>query len=250
MRITKVRAGDVRVITDDNRTIREKWVQKLAATWNKDKVGVIVLNDRQDGLKPFVVCGQHRVLAALDRFGPSYEFDAELYVGLTAEEESEIWIGRDEETRGASAIDKFRQRLRAGRPADLEIEKIMSNRGLRIGSSASATTLSCASLISTLHKRGVLEKTLDVVMRAWPTFLGQDVWNHGLLGGVGFFLSSYPEADEDRLVRVLKKTAPTVVVSTGAASMYSSSVKAYGVRNVICDIYNKGLRNGRLSPTN
>lgn len=245
-RIVKIRAGALRVIPDENRSIRPPWRRWLAAHWDKNKVGVLAANDRQDGEYPFVMVGQHRTLAALDRFGPDYVFDVELFIGLTPDEEAEVWLGRDVETRGASTIDKYHQKLRAMRDPALQIEKSLANRGLKVGRSTSPTTIACVGLLNTLQGKGVLDVTLDVAMAAWPSYLGAEVWNHHILGGVGYFLAEYPNADLPSLSKKLERIHPSVLVTTGSALMGTSTVKAVGVQRAIKAAYNKGRRSGAL----
>jgi hypothetical protein len=237
--------GKVRVIPEENRTIKAPWVANLSANWDPLKQGSLYLSDRGDGLPPFVMIGQHRTLAARNKFGPNYYFHAILYRGLTRAEEREIWLGHDDETRGASSLDKFRMKYEAGRPEAVDITKILEAHDMSMGNGHGSRAVRCPEAVAQAFRRGTLDRLLGICEQAWPTQLDRAL-QFALVSGLSLFLVRFPDADVPGFVKRLAKETPDSLVAMGHAQTYAASVAA-GVSAVLVEIYNKGRRSGRLS---
>lgn len=241
------KAGEVEVIPADNRAIKPSWVRWLAANWDPNKVGVLVLNDREDGRCPFVVVGQHRVLGARDKYGPGYQFAAQLYVGLSRSEESEIWLGHDTQRRPAAPLDVYRMKTAAGRPEEIEINRILATHGMHIGQGNGTYAIGCPMAVASAYRRRTLDRLLAVCEAAWPSpSLLARALQVSLIQGLSTFIGRYPEYSHTTLVSHLAKNTPDNIIGMGRSRMGTGTSVGVGVCAAIVEIYNKGLRVGRL----
>ena len=211
---TKIHVGDVEVIPERDRAIRQPWVRQLARTWDSLKQGVIILNDRQDGRLPFVVVGQHRVLAARQAHGDRYVLDALLFTGLTRADESGIWIGNDVDRRNAAPLDVWRQMLEARRPEALEIDTILNKHDLQMIGGSGQGAIGCPIAVQQAHRKGILNDVLSVCRAAWPMpVMVARAWQSAVITGLTAVLSEHPTMDQDALAQKLSKVRRTATSS-------------------------------------
>jgi len=91
----------------------------LAARFDPDAVGILVVNVHADGI-PYLVDGQHRRAAAIMRDYGEQKVQCECYHGLSEAEEAELFLQRNYR-RIVRAFDNFRFVITAQRPTETAV---------------------------------------------------------------------------------------------------------------------------------
>jgi hypothetical protein len=239
------------------RPIQQSRVQNYVKQFDSSLVGLITVSLRANG-KYVILDGQHRWMTLVER--GFTEALCEVLEGLSFEQEAAIFHGRN---RGRTALkpgDYFRARLAANDPIAKAINEIVVKAGYHFelepqihwhSSSGASDPTAIVSITATerIFNTGTLPKTLSTIAKAWPAqpsfFLKSD-----LLLGVAAFLRLYPEGKEDRLITMLGKFSPHVIL---ANANRTTAVGGRGaiwqhVAEDIRSIYNRHAQGGRLPP--
>jgi Family of unknown function (DUF6551) len=206
----------------------ESLVTTIVTRFDLNKFEAPTVNIRPDH-SHFVVDGGHRVEAAR-RLGMSTLTCRIVHVG--EEDEPGLFIELNRQRRWVTPVQTFKAEVANGNPSSIEIERCLSDRGLRVASSRSPQTVSCTG---TLHKvyarRGTvgLCKVLDAAL-IWPEdeprrFAGQ------LLQGLDLFIHELPKnednkrpiknVDQARLRDRLSRTATGLILSRASNRWHS-----------------------------
>lgn len=116
--------GHVRVGDYQRGASRER-INKLAAGWDADKVGVIVVAPR--GSSYVVLDGQHRVAAA-HRRGDVDSLPC-LVVHCDEDTEAKLWVALNAERAAPSSYAKFRAKLLAGDAVAMQVSELLRQHG-------------------------------------------------------------------------------------------------------------------------
>lgn len=133
---------------DDNyqRKPDEYHVAKIAAEWDDDSCAVILVSYR-DG-KLYVIDGWHRVLAA--RRAGKQTLAAQIYTGLTAQQEANIFRNQDANKGNVSLYDKHRAAVFEGVPEACILDTILGKFHLTIRANHSKENGNTTQCISSL----------------------------------------------------------------------------------------------------
>lgn len=113
------------------RSINSLHVQRLAAHWDRNKIGVTALSQRKDGSMA-ILDGVHRRHAAEQAEGPTATLPALVYHGLTFEEEATLFRAFNEERWRPLPGDIFRAKVQEGDRAAVHIMEITQSLGLAL----------------------------------------------------------------------------------------------------------------------
>lgn len=143
-------AVELKVDIDVQRTVDTGWLDKLEASWDPKKVGIIMISRRRNG-DCFIVNGQHRVAVAL-RKDPMAIMDCEVFEGLTVEEEADLFLDYNTHQKPINMYDKYRIALKAGRPVEIIMAATATMRGLEFsknkGNRQIAAVAACRRIIT------------------------------------------------------------------------------------------------------
>lgn len=225
-------------------------VTTIAHNWDQGKAGVLVVNQRANG-NFYVIDGQHRH-AAIQRIDntPEYIF-AEVFRGLTPEQEARKFYELDTQRSNLTSGQGFNALANANDPQALEIISVAEALGLTVDYNRGAVpnNLRAYKTLTDIHRRrGALGLTriLKIVSKAWPG--NKNMASSQMLFGLEVFFEKYGEkVDEKHLIQVLATTDPTLVYASAHA--YNTTISSKidkAVAMVMFGLYNKNLRKNRL----
>lgn len=157
------------VISSYQRPINQRRVEKIAAAFNPAKLGVLVVNHREDGTYA-ILDGQHR-LAAMRAKGITVG-TAVVLEGMTLEDEADHFRRQGENVAKLSSIDLFNAGLVAGDEVHRNIDQILTSHGFRAHrTSGPKQIMAIATLerIATQYGYHVLDIVLGYIEASWPT---------------------------------------------------------------------------------
>lgn len=223
-------------------------IEEIAANFDPDKLGALTVSER-DGVY-WVVDGGHR-LKALIRMGyEDQQTDCWVYRGLTEKQEADLFLDLNN-VRVVSGMDKFKVAVVAGRAEESQIDAIVKELGLSIGTNSTETSIHCIGAIQKVYSFGgtkVLEKTLRIVRDAY----GKPGFASRIVEGVGLVVANYENTfSEDQMVAKLSKKLGGV---NGLMNQAAVTRATYGVSvpvavaATVVETYNAGRGGVKLPP--
>lgn len=242
--------GAMRVDDKVQRELIPAWVKRLAREWRLDDVGIITLSLRDDG-NYYIVDGQHRWAAALERGLSDTKALCHIYRKLDPEEQARLFLSLNA-NRKVSPYDLYRVGLQAGDPVCLNIRKVLRSHGLKVARNTGDGNVMCVSTLLKLCSRD--EKLLDdvcaLIVETWGT--RPAALERVIFEGMGLISARYNgEIDKGILTTKLAKYRGGPAALAGDAKGlrdYKHSTLRRCVAEIVVDTYNKGRRAGALSP--
>lgn len=214
-------------------------IDEIAAEFDPDKLGVLTVNER-DGTF-WVIDGGHRLKALIKMGYEDQMVQCWTYHGLTEKQEADLFLDLNN-VRVVSAMDKFKVAVVADRGVESQINAIVQDAGLSVGTSG-AGSVNCVAALRKVYAMGggaVLERTLRIIRDAY----GKPGFSAKITEGVGLFVSNYEHAfDEDRLISKLSHKLGGV---NGLLSQAAVTKSTYGVTGAVAvaasvvETYNQG----------
>lgn len=238
------------------RPLRPGWVKARAPHFDPEALGLICVSKR-DG-KELIVDGHHRVhLLRTIGYGDQ-QVQAEVYEGLTKEQEAQLFLERNDR-QALSPVQRFLKEVTAGHADALAMNRVVQGLGLKIGDNKGGAPapgrgrlIHAIEAVRFVYKgAGVgqggpaaLKATLATLRAAW----GEDssVWRGQLIKGMGIFCVR--NAGTIKVEDLIKRLEG---FHGGASGFYG---KAQGrheyepgnlpqvIAKIIAETYNKGRR--------
>ena len=240
--------SEMKVSPKAQRRFIQSHADTYAADFDIDKLGYPVVNERDDYF--WLVDGQHRV-EALKMLGyGDQQIECEVFVGLSEEEEAELFLGRDERRRIA-LFDKFKIGLVAGRTEEEGIARVVESVNLKISQDSTEGCISAVkALRDTYHLGGPsgLTRTLILLRDSYSGDPG--AFKAELILGMGLVCQRYDGALNDttvaaRLGGVRGGTMP-LVRKANAIKEKTGHLKADCVAAAIVETLNAGKGGKKL----
>jgi len=238
------------------RKLSMPWVKAHIDDFDVDQLGYIVVNRRADG-KWYVLDGQHRVeLMRAVGWGDQL-IHAELFDGLTQQEEAELFNARNDR-RAVRKFDHFRISVTAGDKRATDITSIVASVGLTITDQQMDGGVTAVDKLEKIYEgggiasshegRSALARTLTTIKKAWGT--SPAGFNGALLHGLGLVQLRYNGAIDQKALATklgpIKGGAPGLLGNARALREMSGRPVHHCVASIIVDIYNKGRRTEKL----
>ena len=214
------------------------------------KASLIHVSLRPDGLF-YVVDGNHTRLAA-EKVGKE-SLPCRVYVGLTSEDEARLFS----ELNTASKKPSFAEVLKAKAAAGFEFEKsyleLLDECGYKytFTSASHGCVVKCHASMLKVYRRSdrmTMMRALDVAKKAADD--REDFYNIGFLPGLCDVVVRHPEIDDNRLIATVQKTAASKIREIADKYKRGTTVGGAGItmyyRKAYIEIYNKGLRRGKI----
>lgn len=223
------------------RDLDAKRVAKMAENFLPELVGVPAVSKRPDG--SYVrIDGQHRLAAAVAAGRGETPVLVEVHENLTLQQEAELFLRLNGGRKAVGAIDKYKARLEAREPFALEIQGILKKNGCRIANTGGRGVIKAVAAIEWAYHRGNLDSVI-YVLRAWRDG-EQDAFEGGFIRAVSAFLTAYPNADVDHLIRKLSATTTKTLLKKMNRESRELPATEGGVY-VLVEIYNFGVAQRR-----
>ena len=223
------------------RTPNNARVKKIAREFDPTRLGVIKVSLRNG--KYYVIDGQHRILACLAA-GHSH-INAEVFHGLTYEEESLYFYSQRENVTPVSTGQKFKAMVEAKNPDAIKIKETVELSGYKLcysGGKHSGGIVAFGALQQIYDKFGSehIFKTLKTIQRTWGNI--NEATESGMILGVSAFLLE-PDYDECTFVKKLSKVEPRIIVREAkSVTAFNAKEKEKPFQVVLRKFYDKGNR--------
>lgn len=197
-----VRLDEMKVSPVAQRALNPAWVDRLTQDFNPDVMGMLHVSHR-DGWH-YVVDGQHRRAAAIQWIGSDQSVMCHIYEGLSASDEANLFL-RLNSVKSQSPMSKYKVALTAGRPAEVDIDRIVRSSGLVIGTSKQLEEITCVTaLLNTYQRSG--PAGLAFALRVIRDAYGYDGFNRDIISALGLIKDRYGDGiNEEKLVMRLQK---------------------------------------------
>lgn len=234
------------------RNLRKNRAIKMAHNWNPEKMGVIVVNRRDNGML-YIVDGQHRYAALLLIENRPPRVYCEVFDGLTREEEARLFHDLDNERANLTAGASFKALLAAHDKQAISIQRAANNVGLTVDYDKGPVpgNIRAFRTLQEIHNRRDekgLQDILYICAKAWPN--SNHACSSEILYGLEIFLEKYGDnkkLDRERLISVLSLNDPRSIVNMGRIiNTTLSSVVYPSVAKAIRNLYNRGMKRNRL----
>jgi len=219
----------------------QRRVDKMAAAFNPDALGVLILSERADGT---LVCldGMHRCLAARQA-GHTALMESKVFTGLTLAEEASLFLLYNDK-KDPSAVSKFNAHVVSGDPVAQDIERIVRCHGWRVTISTHPGCISAINKAENVYRTGagsvangahpeILDRVLGIITAAW----GHDP--HGvhqsILAGMGQVVGRFGTlVDSDKMIAEIRGTRPESIIGSARsmAGVQRTSVSAALARDL------------------
>lgn len=185
-------------------------VNKYAQNWDLAAAGVITVNRRSNGLL-YVVDGQHRALAAA-KAGET-EILAQVFNGLTVDQEARLFRIKNAEIGPMKAIHTFRAALQEGLPEAVDINDVVESLGgvmsHKEGGGHTVVAVAALQAVYRARKNGGRQGLHDVLSIIKDAFgsLERKYANGEMIRGLHFLLTAHEAdgIDRRRVVTVMKR---------------------------------------------
>lgn len=248
--IMKVYLDRLLVSPRAQRRLRPARVDELAAEFQYDNMGYLVLNQR--GKNFYIIDGQHRFEALKKWYGDGWEtidIPCRVYKGLTEQQEAEKF-DRLNNSLQVNAFDKFNVRVTAGRQEETTIKRIVTDNGLCISQDKVPGAISAVSALRKLYV-GSNAETLAKTLRVIRDSFGDAGFEAMVITGIGLLCQRYNGIlDEREAVQRLSKTNGGVKGLLGRAEVLhrqTGNAKSQCVAAAAVDVINS-KRGGKKLP--
>lgn len=251
--IRYVRIGDLRIDPSYQRAdnVSKKIVDNIAKNFDPRLVGVIKLNEREDG-SLWIVDGMHRYYGCRERFGDNYVMRAEVEAGLSPHEEARIFVGQINRMP-ISTYHKHRARVVAGDATAMAIDAILADYGVEfIRSDGKTNGIKAVRAIEKAYEtfgQLALREALSIMQDAGK-LRSQNGVSGEIVLGLTTVVSIYgKQARRDRLVNKIKNAdVHEMRRDMSAVVKAGMSGRPYASAQVIVNLYNFGLHEASRLP--
>lgn len=177
------------IIEDYQRGLNKARVERIAASFDANKAGVLVVSRRDDHLYA-VIDGQHR-LCAMRKIGLPAA-NCIVMQNLTYEQEADFFRKQTLDTQSLRALDFYRAGIAAGDEHYLSIQAVLDRNDYVAGDRLQPRVISAIGALSRIMEifgAEVLDITLKYITAAWrgdPTALRRE-----MLAGLAEFAARY-----------------------------------------------------------
>lgn len=242
--ITMVNTRDLTSEVPCQRPIDPKRVKWIADNWDDSKMRPLRVGD-VDGIY-YVWDGQHTMAAAL-LLNSNRDLNMPCLIEqMTMERMMHLVATQYEGSKKHSKQELFYYKVAEGDRDAINIESILSMRGLKLSRNASINTITAIALIEKLYSIGPRElgEALDTITEAWPA--DPNRFKSDILGALTKLYSRHRgEFKYTDIVNKLKKYNVEWWITVGRSAITSSSVDA--IYKKIIDLYNSNGRKVKLS---
>jgi len=233
------------------RSLKQSRVDELATEFDPEQVGFPTVNHRNE--RYFVVDGHHRIEALKIWLGDDWErqqVQCQCYENLSEEEEAEVFLKLNN-VLAVTAFDKFRIGVKAGRPEETEVERVVRQCMLRVSQDQGDGAIAAVGTLMKVYHRGgpqSLARTLLIIRDAY----GDSGLEAAVIDGIGLLCHRYNgDLDDGRLVDRLARAHGGVNGLLGKADVLrkqTGNMRAHCVAAAAVEI-NNGGRGGKKLPS-
>lgn len=242
--IETVKLENLYIEPDRQREVDMKRAQAYADDWDPRLVGTLHVALDEDG-RGEILDGGHRWQGA--RLAGLEELQAVVYRGLTAAERAYLFLALNSQRKAVDRLTRYQVSVEGGFSPQVEIDRVVTSRGLKVGSNPTSKTIATVAGLEKIEKMGGVEAvglTIDVLQEAFGGF-GGDAWSADIFTGVGVVLVRNPHIERHRLVITLQAQTPRnwqALVANESRGSGGSGGRPMHMARLVTKAYNRGLR--------
>lgn len=239
-----------RMVVSDKaqRELKQYRVDHLVANFDLEQVGTPVVNERHGRF--FIIDGQHRHAAMVQKYSETHQVQCWTYAGLTEEQEAEKFLQLND-TLTVAALDKYVVGVEAGRAVESDIDRIVRACGLVVTKQKVEGGIGAVGTLRRVYTRGganVLSRTLRMIDSSW----GSAGLEASVIDGIGLLCGRYNGELQDELaVAKFKNMRGGVNGLLGKAALIKDKTRqpfAHCVAAAAVEVINSG-KGGKKLPT-
>lgn len=223
------------------------FAKRIVDNYDEAMIGTLIVSERSGrARKRFaIVDGQTRWHGMRERGEPVAP--CLVYVGLSRQQEAQLFARLQIERRGMATFLRFRAALVSGNEEALGIAQTVRNAGFKMAGDGDGSGIKSIAAVEWIYRRDphLLTVVLMVIGEAWPLSNGEDIGERGrgeILKGIARFIREQ-EADPARLAQRLRGVTPAQLRlranSLREGSGSSGSFDRH-VKDALLGIYSKG----------
>jgi hypothetical protein len=246
-----LKVADLKVDRSVQRDESRRWIAERVEAFDVDKLGVIVVSERDDG-SLFVVDGQHRVSLVRAVGWGDQVIECELFSGLTRQEEARLFLDRNDR-RAVNAFDAFRVRLTAEDEVVADIDRIVRAHGLTVSKDkdeAAVSAVVALERVYSCHGPRDFGRMLTVLRDGFgahrQSFAAASIEGVGMV--VGRFNGDLNDEDLTRTLAALSGGPVGLRVEANRRRVAYGRPWSESTAIALVDLYNKGRKVGKLLP--
>ena len=218
-------------------------VNRMAAEFDQDALGTLVVSDRSNGFF-HIVDGQHRTEATRIALGEDAVVDCRVFHGLTREDEARLFRLYNN-TSKLQALTKFLVRLEEQEVVAVQINAILKKYGWKVAPGSGEGNFAAVSAIEKVWNRDQLavERSIATVTRAWGH--NYEAVHHGIIEGIGMVYARFgDQIDQKNLIEKLStiENGPGGFLGSARGLKQFNRNVPNAVAELVVETYNKGKR--------
>lgn len=229
------------------RSVDQRRVEKMAAEFDPDALGVIYVSDRGNGTFA-VMDGFHRVALMRHLGWGDQKMPAFVFNGLKVAEEAEIFTKMNKNRRAPHPIDLFRSEVTAGRPNAVGLNEVFTEAGVVVSKTGAGTlrAVATAQKVFSIAGPDVLRRTLKILGRAWERH--DDVYSGDVVSGLALLIYAESSIDDKHMADRLSDFTPAMVINKAQAAkeVLEGKTPPAAMAHILTGIYNTRRRSRRL----
>jgi hypothetical protein len=231
-------------------------VDEIAAKFNPDALGVLIVSDRGNGTI-HIIDGAHRRAAAIAAIGEDAKLECKVYYELSRAEEAAMFRALNF-SRTVSALDKFRVRVVEGDHTAVALLRVLTRNGWKTQLARTSASFNAVVSLEEVYKGGrkgeeenlgAVETLISLLTSAYGH--DPDGMRREIISGVGALLLRHGgRVDLQKLTTELSAYSGGPLALLGAARGLQKHRKGKvsdSMAEVVTNLVNKGRRgSGRL----
>lgn len=246
-RLKWVPIADMRVSPLAQRDLNQARVDRIAAEFDPEQIGTPTVNLREGHW--YIIDGQHRIEGLKQMGWGDQQVQCWTYEGLTEDQEADIFL-RLNDTLPVRSFAKFKVAVTAGRPEQVEIDRMVRTQGLVISEDAIPGAVRAVATLERVYRRSdskTLGRTLRIIRDAYGD-LGLEA---AVIDGIGYLCARY-NGELDDAVAIAKLSNAHGGVNgllqlAEATRRHTGNAKGQCVAAAAVEIINRGKGGKKLS---
>lgn len=252
--MSKVKCKTLLVDNSYQRTPEEHVLHKIEVNYDPRQVRKLYISQREDG-SMYVIDGNHTRLAAMRVLGEDAMLEAEIYTGLTVEEEADMFVKLNSNSKKISFNDNLKARYKRNDKDVCDYIEALNSSLLDWSFARSGGKSDAPRALFVGHSMGMKafkRSGKDCFVRACniAALAEKQLAAQGkIIQALALLCSGCNKFDDYRMSSVLKSS--TMADIEGVAKTYgraiaSSNSNVLPYTLALVDLYNKGLRKNRI----
>jgi len=249
--ITNIPVGKLSVVwLTAQRPLDPKKVAKIAADFDPDAFGLILVCRTPDASFYHVIDGQHRVDAVRGMWGEQEQVPCRVINTTDPRRAADIWAKMNTDRTKPSTIERFRVAVTAGHQQEASINKLLVSLGYEVTPYAKAGSMRAVSTCMLVAKRDgmdILRDALLIIQGTWGKT--PESVDGALIDAYAQLLAKYGSyLDRQHLVDKVKKDFQPGQLLGAARSdkAMKGGTLSYRTADILTEVYNRGRRSNRL----